>query len=81
MIVYNMRYRGPMEYDKFVLNYLQQHNEVNDIIYANFSKGLEKQAQGLAESVKKVNEAYDKYTSENGYSQRLFEHIITMKRV
>jgi uncharacterized protein YozE (UPF0346 family) len=28
MIVYNMRYRGPLEYDKFALNVLQFHNDV-----------------------------------------------------
>ena len=28
MIKYNFRYRGPFEYDKFVLNILQFHNEV-----------------------------------------------------
>ena len=26
MIVYNMRYRGPYEYDKLVLNVFQYHN-------------------------------------------------------
>lgn len=29
MIRYNMRYRGPYEYDKFVLNILQLYNAVN----------------------------------------------------
>ena len=28
MIIYNMRYRGPYEYDKLILNVLQYHNEV-----------------------------------------------------
>jgi hypothetical protein len=28
MILYNMRYRGPLEYDKFALNILQFHNDV-----------------------------------------------------
>ena len=28
MIVYNMRYRGPYEYDKLVLNIFQYHNLV-----------------------------------------------------
>lgn len=36
MIVYNMRYRGPLEYDKFVLNTLQFHNEINGIILKEF---------------------------------------------
>ena len=29
MILYNIRYRGPYEYDKFILNILQLNNEVN----------------------------------------------------
>lgn len=28
MILYNMRYRGPYEYDKFILNIFQYHNEI-----------------------------------------------------
>lgn len=28
MILYNMRYRGPYEYDKTVLNVFQFHNEI-----------------------------------------------------
>lgn len=31
MILYNIRYRGPFEYDKFVLNILQFMNEVKRI--------------------------------------------------
>lgn len=31
MITYNMRYRGPYEYDKFALNILQYINLVKDI--------------------------------------------------
>lgn len=33
MIYYNMRYRGPYEYDKFTLNILNYVNYVNDYIY------------------------------------------------
>lgn len=33
MIYYNMRYRGPYEYDKFTLNILNYVNFVNDYIY------------------------------------------------
>ena len=32
MIYYNMRYRGPYEYDKFTLNILNYVNYVNDYI-------------------------------------------------
>ena len=28
MILYNFRHRGPHEYDKFILNVMQLHNEV-----------------------------------------------------
>ena len=31
IILYNFRYRGPYEYDKFVLNIFQFHNEIRDI--------------------------------------------------
>ena len=33
MIYYNMRYRGPYEYDKFTLNILNYINYVNDYTY------------------------------------------------
>lgn len=33
MIYYNMRYRGPYEYDKFTLNILNYVNFVNDYVY------------------------------------------------
>lgn len=36
MIVYNMRYRGPLEYDKFVLNAFQFHNEVDAVLIKEF---------------------------------------------
>lgn len=36
MIVYNNRYRGPMEYDKFILNILQYSNEINMILKNEF---------------------------------------------
>ena len=32
MIFYNFRYRGPYEYDKYVLNVFQYSNMVNDFI-------------------------------------------------
>lgn len=44
MIIYNMRYRGPYEYDKTILNVLQFHNEVLDM-----KDKLEKEDCGLNE--------------------------------
>lgn len=33
MIKYNLRYRGPFEYDKMVLNTLQYDNEVKSMLH------------------------------------------------
>lgn len=43
MIYYNMRYRGPYEYDKFTLNILNYINYVNDYIadMENYSYDIE----------------------------------------
>lgn len=32
MIQYNIRYRGPFEYEKFVLNIMQQYNQTKDAL-------------------------------------------------
>lgn len=32
MIQYNIRYRGPFEYEKFVLNIMQQYNQMKDAL-------------------------------------------------
>ena len=32
LIVYNNKYRGPLEYDKFILNVFQYLNEINYLI-------------------------------------------------
>ena len=56
MIVYNFPYRGPYEYDKFVLNYLQLHNEVSFLETEEFA-----QLQQLQTEAKK---SYEKSTGE-----------------
>jgi len=40
MIHYNFRYRGPFEYDKFVLNALQLQNKLNYVISKQNNNGL-----------------------------------------
>ena len=32
MITYNIRYRGPFEYEKFVLNIMQQYNQTKEAL-------------------------------------------------
>lgn len=39
MIVYNMRYRGSIEYEKMLLNILNFHNEVNDLCEESKKEG------------------------------------------
>lgn len=66
MIIYNMRYRGPYEYDKFVLNTFQIANE---------SKSLKKRIdEKVAESVKNckaIEDMYDQLTKENCIGEQL----------
>lgn len=55
MIKYNMRYRGPYEYDKYALNILQFHNEVNrisDKLTKDSNSSLKKLTQQLDEKIK-----------------------------
>lgn len=59
MIVYNMRYRGPLEYDKFVLNTLQFHNEVNGIIAKEFES--ETSIHSIASAKRDLNAYYADY--------------------
>lgn len=56
MIIYNFPHRGPYEYDKFVLNYLQLHNEVSFLETEESAR-----LQQLQTETKK---AYEKSTGE-----------------
>ena len=58
MIVYNMRNRGPLEYDKFILNILQYYNEVNSI-KNKISKSDGNKA--LQEMHKQIDDIYSYY--------------------
>lgn len=86
MIVYNMRYRGPLEYDKFVLNILQFHNEIHAIA----KKEIETpEFKNLAETQLKITNQYNKivgkedlnnpYNSIIGYSEDLYLNMLDMK--
>lgn len=56
MITYNMRYRGPYEYDKFILNMMQFHNEINAMI----GTLAEAKAGGLDYYKKQLDDLIDK---------------------
>ena len=56
MILYNMRYRGPYEYEKFILNVFQYHNEI-----LRMKKELnEKNEQNITELTAKLDELREK---------------------
>lgn len=58
MITYNMRYRGPYEYDKFALNILQYINLVKDItssVNKNAENNLISKSEKLAKYIDNID--------------------------
>lgn len=76
MIHYNMRYRGPYEYDKFVLNILQYSNDANDFLddFENV------QAFKTIKELKNiVDDLYNKSTGPYGSSEQCYKRLIMFK--
>lgn len=67
MIKYNFRYRGPFEYDKFVLNILQFSNEVKYLCEAIENGDLNL----LNEKNNNMNKLFDQLTREDGFMQQM----------
>ena len=74
MIYYNMRYRGPYEYDKFTLNILNYVNYVNDYIYD--ANNLSDSYKTFKELEEQINKAFEN-TLKN--SERIYEYFIMNK--
>lgn len=74
MIYYNMRYRGPYEYDKFTLNILNYVNYVNDYIYD--ANNLSDSYKTFKELEEQINKAFED-TLKN--SERIYEYFIMNK--
>ena len=58
MITYNMRYRGPYEYDKFALHILQYINLVKDItssVNKNAENNLVSKSEKLAKYIDNID--------------------------
>ena len=62
MILYNLRYRGPYEYDKYILNAMQLANETRSALISIGDGSL----NNFSESAKKLNEIYEKLTDPDG---------------
>lgn len=76
MIYYNMRYRGPYEYDKFTLNILNYVNYVNDYIFDANNLSEEHETFMLLQA--NVDEAFDKCMN---HSQEMYKYFIMNKEV
>lgn len=67
MIKYNLRYRGPFEYDKFVLSIFQFSNEVKLLHESVISGDLAL----LKVDHDKTEKILDQFTGEKGIMQKL----------
>lgn len=67
MIIYNIRYRGPFEYEKFVLNIMQNYNETKALI-EDFTYYKESTIDDLQN---KVNTLFKKSIQPNNMSEQL----------
>lgn len=74
MIYYNMRYRGPYEYDKFTLNILNYVNYVNDYVYD--ANNLSESYKTFKDLEEQINKAFED-TLKN--SEKIYEYFIMNK--
>lgn len=76
MIHYNMRYRGPYEYEKFILNILQYWNDSCDFLEDFEQVQIYKTIKELENT---VNELYSKSTGPYGSSEDCYRKLIMFK--
>lgn len=78
MIFYNMRYRGPYEYDKFSLNILQLNNMV-----VEYLEDLENEEsyKNLNAIHKNINNIFNEYTGAGGISEKLYHQLTLFSEV
>ena len=57
MIIYNMRYRGPFEYEKMLLNAFQLHNETQRLLGILDNKNLKELKEKAAELDRVLDES------------------------
>ena len=74
MIYYNMRYRGPYEYDKFTLNILNYINYVNDYIYD--MNNTSEEFNTLKKMQDEIDDAFETMTKN---SEVIYRYLIMNK--
>ena len=67
MITYNIRYRGPFEYDKFILNTYQLYNEIKSMNKDFNDNSIIK----IKAKQKELNDLFDALTQENNPLEEL----------
>ena len=75
MIIYNNRYRGPYEYDKFALNILSLHNMVEELKTYEFENTNEN-INSLINLYNDLNELFNLLCYKNSYDEKIYEIII-----
>ena len=75
MINYNIRYRGPYEYDKFILNIFQYSNAIYDFEYDLSSKGAYTTINELKDT---VDALFDQITQERGFPDQVYKTLIML---
>mgnify|MGYP003301131134 CR=1 FL=1 len=78
MIHYNMRYRGPYEYEKFLLNVLQYSNMSHD--FSSEVNEIE-EYETLKELQDTVTDLFNKSTGAYGTSEQCYKKLIMFKEV
>lgn len=73
MIVYNNRYRGPLEYDKFALNILTFHNLINEIMNNEMTTSMQTNILFVQDA---LNELIENYYGHNKISEHIHQMII-----
>lgn len=75
MIIYNNRFRGPFEYDKFALNILSFHNFVNYIEDYEINN-KKSDFNSLKNIYKEVNNFYNKICCSDSLNDKIYRLII-----
>lgn len=71
MITYNNRYRGPHEYDKFILNILSLHNML-EVLETYEVRGATEEITTLHSIHDDVKKVFELFTKRNGISEKSF---------
>lgn len=77
MILYNFPYRGPYEYDKFILNVFQFHNE--SVRIKKEILGLDDKEEGIVRFKKDFEAYYQKWVNEDSLSEKIYDLSLYLK--